>query len=69
MFFGSARSRSVAFCKDEVANLERELARNTEEHTHHALEKRLAAAKQRQRMARYYDETVELARRMTEWDM
>ena len=69
VFFGSARSRSSGFCKDEVANLERELTRNSEPHVLHELGKRLTAAKQRQRMARYYDETVELARRMTEWDM
>ena len=69
VFFGSARARSVAVCRDEVAHLEREIARNGEPHVHHELEKKLKIARARQKMAHWYDETVELARRLTEWDM
>jgi uncharacterized protein (TIGR00730 family) len=69
VFFGSARSRSTTFCKDELAHLERELARNTDASADGGLNQRIKAARARAKMARYYDDTVELARRLTEWDM
>jgi uncharacterized protein (TIGR00730 family) len=67
--FGSARARPTAFAQDQVHHLERELARSTDEAERAKLERDLGLARGRLRLARYYDETVELSRRLTEWDM
>jgi len=69
VFFGSARARPAALAADEVAHLEREVGRCTEEHALRELERSLKVAKGRAMLGRYYDDTRELARRLTEWDM
>ena len=69
VFFGSARAKSVAASRDELANLDRDLARTSDPHARHELEKKRKVAAARHKMAHWYDETVELARRLTEWDM
>ncbi len=69
VFFGSARAKPVSVSQDEIAHLERELGRSTNEVTRTELERSLAVARQRANLGRYYDDTRELARRLTEWDM
>ncbi len=69
VFFGSARARPVAQAADEVAHLEREVARTTNEVARGELERNLTMARRHVKLARYYDDTRELARRLTEWDM
>jgi uncharacterized protein (TIGR00730 family) len=69
VFFGSARAKPVSVSQDEIAHLERELGRSTNEVTRTELERTLAVARQRANLGRYYDDTRELARRLTEWDM
>ena len=69
VFFGSARARSQAAAADDVAHLEREVGRCTDEKALRELERNLKIANGRLKLGRFYDDTRELARRMTEWDM
>lgn len=69
VFFGSARAKPVAVARDLVDHLERELQRTQEEHARAQLQRDLKDARAKLLLAPYYDQTMELARRMTEWDM
>jgi uncharacterized protein (TIGR00730 family) len=69
VFFGSARAMPVAVARDAVAHLERELSRTNDERAAKQLEQELEDARAKLRLAPFYDKTMELARRMTEWDM
>jgi len=69
VFFGSARARPSRVAADEVAHLEREVGRCIEPHAKQELERALRVANNRAKLGRYYDDTRELARRLTEWDM
>jgi uncharacterized protein (TIGR00730 family) len=65
VFFGSARSISP-----EAAAEELELVRKEEDQANQLtpeLQERLARAEQATRLARYYNDAMELARRVTEW--
>lgn len=67
--FGSARAVSQEDAADALANAERELARARSEGDRAACEAQVRHCGRGLRLSRYYDETRELARRMTEWDM
>ena len=69
VFFGSARARLLADAEDRLAHARRELARSKEGEEHRRLEHLVKKAERVARLSRYYDETMELARRLTEWDM
>jgi uncharacterized protein (TIGR00730 family) len=69
VFFGSARSKSVEDARDALAHAERELARARSDEERRRLEHQVKKAQRIARMSRYYEETRELARRLTEWDM
>ncbi len=69
VFFGSARAKPVAVARDAVAHLERELARTSDETARAQLEQELKSAQARLRLAPYYDQTMALAQKLTEWDM
>jgi len=69
VFFGSARARPSVVAADEVAHLEREVGRSVDPHAKLELERSLKVANNRVRLGRFYDDTRELARRLTEWDM
>lgn len=69
VFFGSARAKALTVAKDEVAHLTREHERCTDDRVRNSLESQLKAAQGRVRLGRFYDDTRELARRLTEWDM
>ena len=65
VFFGSARSMSPEAAADEL-QLVKEEASQTNELTPD-LRERLTRAEQATKLARYYNDAMELARRMTEW--
>jgi hypothetical protein len=69
VFFGSARARPSEVAADDIAHLEREVGRCADAKAKQELEQSLAMANHRAKLGRYYDETRELARRLTEWDM
>jgi hypothetical protein len=69
VFFGSARANPQAEVADKVAHLEREVGRCTDEAGLEELNGQLRVAQGRLRLSRFYDETRELARRLTDWDM
>ncbi len=69
VFFGSARARPAAEAAEEVAHLEREVTRCKDEVRHAELVRSLDVARRRAKLGRYYDETRELARRLTQWDL
>ena len=69
VFFGSARSKPMKIAQYNLANAERELARATNDAERDTLQRQVDAAKNGIRLARYYEDCRELARRMTEWDM
>jgi len=65
VFFGSARSMSP-----EIAAAELDLVREETKHTGELtpeMRERLARAEQSIKLARYYNDAMELARRITEW--
>ena len=65
VFFGSARSLSPEQASERMAQLEDEISRagtTTEEH-----KVSLAHAESAVKLARYYQDAVELSRRLTEW--
>jgi len=69
VFFGSARANPQAEVADQVAHLEREVGRCADGDELDALNARLRVAQGRLKLSRFYDETRELARRLTDWDM
>ena len=69
VFFGSARARPAAVAADELAHLEREVGRCKDDIALAELNRSLKVAQGRTRLGRFYDDTRELARRLTEWDM
>jgi uncharacterized protein (TIGR00730 family) len=69
VFFGSARAKPLDEAKDAVAHFEREKARATEDEAISRIDRELRQARRVENLSRYYDETRELARRVTEWDM
>ena len=69
VFFGSARSKPMEVATHNLAHAERELARAQGEADRLALEAEVESAQRGLRMARYYEDCRELARRITEWDM
>jgi hypothetical protein len=69
VFFGSARANPQAEVADKVAHLEREVGRCTDDAVLEELNGQLRVAQGRLRLSRFYDETRELARRLTDWDM
>lgn len=69
IFFGSARARPLKEAKDQLAFARRELDTARGEAERARLEKLVTKAERIVRLSRYYDDTVELARKVTEWDM
>lgn len=69
VFFGSARARPASVAADEVAHLEREVGRCADDAALKELQRNLKVANGRLKLGRFYDDTRELARRLTEWDM
>lgn len=69
VFFGSARAKPLDEARDAVAHCERELARTTKEGERERVQRELRQAKRVEHLSQYYDQTRELARRVTEWDM
>ena len=69
VFFGSARSKPMEEATHNLAHAERELARALNEADRQMLQAEVDRAKRGVRMARYYEDCRELARRITEWDM
>ena len=69
IFFGSARARPLQEAKDQLAFAKRELQTSRSESERGHLEALVTKAERLVRLSRYYDDTVELARRVTEWDM
>ena len=68
VFFGSARAPAREEAGAQVEALERQLAEG-EEGARAALEDKLKQARRRQKLARFYEESRELARKLTEWDL
>ena len=69
VFFGSARAKPVDVVEDNIANIQRELSRTVDADYRSKLELDLEKAQNSLPLARYYEKTRELARRVTEWDM
>ena len=69
VFFGSARSKSRDVATNTLALAERELANAKSEADREALQANVALAQRGMRMARYYEDCRELAKRITAWDM
>ena len=67
--FGSARSKPLDVIDGQIADLERNLARDDAEESRAEWEVELARVKASRRLAEYYEGTRELSRRLTEWDM
>ena len=63
VMFGSARIRSEEESKATLEQAERALADG------HGSEEAVDTARKRLKLSRYYEQTVELARRLTEWSM
>jgi uncharacterized protein (TIGR00730 family) len=69
VFFGSARAKPLDEAKDAVAHFERERARAKESDDVERIDRELRQARRVEHLSQYYDQTRELARRVTEWDM
>ena len=69
VFFGSARAKPIEEARHNLANAERELARAASDGEREILSRQVASAQRGIRLARYYEDCRELARRITEWDM
>ena len=69
VFFGSARAKPLSEARDAVAHFERERARASATADIEQIEQDLRHARRVEQLSHYYDETRELARRLTEWDM
>jgi uncharacterized protein (TIGR00730 family) len=64
VFFGSARTKSPADAKKELSNLEAEI-RSRGDDTE--LKERIEIAQNQVFLSKYYDDAVELAKRITKW--
>ncbi len=69
IFFGSARAKPLQEAKDLLAFAKRELQTSRNEAERARLQRLVIKAERVVRLSRYYDETVELARRVADWDM
>ncbi len=69
VFFGSARSKPMDVVEGEIADLQRNLAREDSTEQKATWEAALKKAQAAKKLAVYYEKTRELARRLTEWDM
>jgi uncharacterized protein (TIGR00730 family) len=67
VFFGSARIRPRPDCLREMRQLRTELAQRKKKNA--VLQEKLRQAEASLAMSKYYDDTVELARLLTEWSM
>ena len=68
VFFGSARSMAPEVAAAQLVSIEDEIKQAAEAGGVSAgLEARLAGAEQATKLARYYNDAMELARRVTEW--
>jgi uncharacterized protein (TIGR00730 family) len=69
VFFGSARAKPLDVINDKISHLERELALDLPEQKRHDLQKILDKTKKSIKLSEYYEQTRDLAKRLTEWDM
>lgn len=69
VFFGSARARDPEEAAHRLAHAKRELSRARSEAEVERLQDLVKVAERGVKLSRYYKDTRELARRMTEWDM
>jgi uncharacterized protein (TIGR00730 family) len=69
VFFGSARAKPPEVVQEAIDAAQRELDRAKGDAEHARLTKLVAQHQRGLHMARYYAETRELARRVTEWDI
>jgi uncharacterized protein (TIGR00730 family) len=69
VFYGSARSRPPLVAADMLAHAQRELASAQDPAQKAHLENLVRAAERRVHLSQYYDQCVELARRLTQWDL
>jgi uncharacterized protein (TIGR00730 family) len=69
VFFGSARTRTPKQAAETLADAHRELKAAGGDDARRRLEHQVKVAERGVNMSRYYAETRELARRLTEWDM
>ena len=69
VFFGSARAVPEEQARGDLADAQRELVRAEGEYDRLELERKVRQSERRLRLSRYYDDSRELARRLTEWDM
>ena len=69
VFFGSARTRPPKQAAETLSDAHRELKAASSDDARRRLEHQVKVAERGVNMARYYAETRELARRLTEWDM
>ena len=67
VFFGSARILPHDKAKANFEAIQKKIEKAT--HPHKELDKKLRIAEHKFRMSRYYQETQELSRRMTEWSI
>jgi uncharacterized protein (TIGR00730 family) len=68
VFFGSARTRSLQAANKEKALIEERIVKNGVQ-SDPALQDELEFARNQVFLARYYEDAVELSRRLTEWSM
>jgi uncharacterized protein (TIGR00730 family) len=66
VFFGSARTKSLQDATIEMARLEERIAKDGAK-VNSALQEELEFARNQVFLARYYEDAVELSRRLTEW--
>ncbi len=69
VFFGSARAPQPADALAQQHHAERELSRASSDEERRRLEHQLKQALRKVKLSRYYDETRELSRKLTEWSM
>lgn len=69
VFFGSARALPATEAGSLVHHAERELHHATSDEERRRLEHQLKVANRKAKLARYYEDARELARRLTEWSM
>jgi uncharacterized protein (TIGR00730 family) len=66
VFFGSARTKSLQDATSKMARLEERIAKDGAK-VNSALQEELEFARNQVFLARYYEDAVELSRRLTEW--
>ncbi len=67
VFFGSARTICLQEAEQKLEEVQQRLDSSNQNSSDHVLQEELAYAKNQVFLARYYQDAVELARRMTEW--